>query len=188
MVNTDSTNGAIIRKMVANQLGMTFFGLVVTMAAASSDNAAIVLGASVFAALFYMYLLYYLSREQGKTDKIRIDGGRATLDKFRLTRLSLLANSVNIGLALLAIIGKLIVAIVSEVPFAAAPAEGAKIAPEFVASIYSVCDIIYKFAHSMYNGIIVYMNQGDNPIWLLVFIFPSIAACTLGYLHGLKKG
>ena len=30
MVNTDTTNGAIIRKMIANQLGMTFFGILVS--------------------------------------------------------------------------------------------------------------------------------------------------------------
>ena len=187
MVNTDSTNGAIIRKMIANQMGMTFFGLVVTMAAASSDNSAIMLGASVFAALFYMYLLFYLSCEQGKIDKIRIDGGRATVDRWRLTRLSLIANSVNIGLAVIAIITKLIVAIVSDISFIQAPAEGTKIAPAFAASVFSVCELIYKLIHSMYNGIMVATGQNGNPLLLLLFIIPSVAACTIGYSYGLKK-
>ena len=44
MVNTDTTNGAIIRKMIVNQLGMTFFGFLVTMAAVSSDNNSIIAG------------------------------------------------------------------------------------------------------------------------------------------------
>lgn len=188
MVNTDSTNGAIIRKMIANQLGMTFFGLIVTMAAASSDNAMIVLGASIFAALFYMYLLFYLSSEQGKSDKIRIDGGRATVDYWRLTKLSIIANSVNIGLAVIAIITKLIVAIVSNISFFQAPAENAKVAPTFVASVFAVCEVIYKFIHSMYNGILVYTGQNGNPLMLLLFIIPSVLACTLGYRYGLKKG
>ncbi|MBE6673460.1 MAG: hypothetical protein E7599_08105 [Ruminococcaceae bacterium] len=188
MVNTDSTNGAIIRKMIANQLGMTFFGLIVTMAAASSGNDLIVFGASVFAALFYMYLLFYLASEQGKSDKIRIDGGRATVDNWRLTKLSLLANSVNIGLAVIAIITKMIVSIVSNVSFLQAPAENAKIAPEFVASIFAVCEVIYKFIHSMYNGILVFTGQNGNPLMLLLFVVPSVIACTIGYRYGLKKG
>ena len=188
MVNTDSTNGAIIRKMIANQMGMTFFGLVVTMAAASSDNSAIMLGASIFAVLFYMYLLFYLSSEQGKSDKIRIDGGRATVDRWRLTRLSLIANSVNIGLALIAVITKAIVSIVSDVSFFQSVADGTKVAPKFVASIFSVCELIYKLIHSMYNGILVVTNQNGNPSLFLIFILPSIAACTFGYWYGLKKG
>ncbi len=188
MVNTDTTNGAIIRKMIANQLGMTFFGFLVTMAAVSSDNNSIIAGAGIFSAAFYMYLLFYLCSEQGKTDKIRIDGGRAKPAPFRCTMLSLAANSLNILLAVLAIVCKLIVALVSNVSFTAAPAKDAVLRPEFAASIYKVCDMIYKIIHSMYNGIIVSMNQSDNPLWLFVFILPSIAFCTLGYIYGLKKG
>lgn len=188
MVRTDTTNGAIICKMIANQLGMTFFGLLVTMAAVQSDKGAIILGAGVFSVLFYMYLLFYLTREQGRTDKIRIDGGRATPNPLRCTWLAIAANSVNILLAVLAIVSKLIVSIVSNISFAGAPAEGVEASPAVAASIFKVCDMIYKIIHSMYNGIIVSMGQSDNPIWLLVFILPSILVCTLGYLIGLKKG
>ena len=188
MVRTDTTNGAIIRKMVANQLGMTFFGLLVTMAAVQTEKSAIVLAAGLFSVLFYMYLLFYLTREQGRTDKIRIDGGRATAKPLRCTWLALAANSVNLLLAGLAIVSKLIVSIVSNIPFAGAPEEGVKAAPELAASIFKVCDMIYKLIHSMYNGIIVAMGQSDNPIWLLVFIIPSVLVCTLGYLMGLKNG
>ena len=188
MVNTDSTNGAIIRKMIANQMGMTFFGLVVSMAAASSDNPTIMLCASIFAALSYMYLLFYLSKEQGRTDKIRIDGGRATVDRWRITKLALIANSVNIGLAVITIITKLIVSIVSNISFFQAAPADAKIAPTVAASIFSVCELIYKLIHSMYNGILVVTGQNGNPALFLVFILPSIMACTFGYWYGLKKG
>ena len=109
MVSTDTTNGAIIRKMVANQLGMSFFGLMVTMAAVASNNNTVILAVGLFSVLFYLYLLFYLCREQGKVDKIRIDGGRAEEAPLRCTMLSLAANSVNILLAVLAIICKLIV-------------------------------------------------------------------------------
>ena len=188
MVNTDTTNGAIIRRMVANQLGMTFFGLIVSMAAAASDNSAISLAASIFSVLFYLYLLFYMTSEVGKSDKLRIDGGRAELDRWRCTRLSLLANSVNIGLAVIAIIGKAIVSIASGVSFIQAPPEGAEVGPKFASLMFAVSTAIYRFIHSMYNGIVKFMDQSFNPLWLLIFIIPSVAACTLGYLYGLKKG
>lgn len=185
MVNTDMTNGAIIRKMIANQLGMTFFGILVTMAAFSANKPVISLAASVFTVLFYMYLLFYMSCEVGKSDKIRVDAGRMEANPLRCTVLALWANSLNIALAVLAIVSKLFV---TNVPFASSPANGVTPAPALAASICSICETIYNLIHSMYIGIIDYIGQKGNPLWMLVFILPSIAVCTLGYIKGLKKG
>ncbi|MBE6638418.1 MAG: hypothetical protein E7616_03040 [Ruminococcaceae bacterium] len=184
MVNTETTNGAVIRKMIANQAGMTFFGILVTMAGFSANKPGIVLAASLFTVFFYMYLLFYLSSELGKSDKIRVDAGRMQRDPWRCTILSLWANSLNIALAVLAIISKLFI---TNVPFTQPPAQGVTPAPAFAASICSVCETIYNLIHSMYIGILDYMGQRGNPLWLLIFIIPSIAACTLGYLYGLNK-
>ena len=72
-----SENSKIIGKIILNQFGATFLGIMVVTAASSaqSQKAWLMLFASVFASLFYLFLVYNVIWEKGGQDRIKIDGG-----------------------------------------------------------------------------------------------------------------
>ncbi|MBQ2277002.1 MAG: hypothetical protein II333_00410, partial [Clostridia bacterium] len=70
-----SENSKIISKMLLNQFGAAFMGFLIT--ASASRTPWLMLLASCFAVLFYLFLLYNVIWEQGGQDRIRVDGGRA---------------------------------------------------------------------------------------------------------------
>lgn len=161
----------LVIKMMIYQFGMTVFGLILSMACASND--ALLFGASVFAILFYMYLLYSLCWETGTVDQVRVESGRMQRCPFRLTWCSLLANAVNILLAVFAIIGYVNIT------------DAALGDPLWACNLYGVTNAIARFFDGMYLGVIQ-LTLPDHPIMLLLAVLPAIAVCTFGYLMGLN--
>ncbi len=95
-------NGYGIFKMFLIQIGMTVFGLMLAMATASSKS--LLLAASVFAILFYLYLLYSMVWEAGAKDKIRVEHRNVNPQPWKGFAMSLIANIPNILLAVLIVI------------------------------------------------------------------------------------
>ena len=89
-----SENSKIIGKIILNQFGATFLGIMVVTAASSaqSQKAWLMLFASVFASLFYLFLVYNVIWEKGGQDRIKIDGGRAARKPLKGLMISLVAN------------------------------------------------------------------------------------------------
>jgi len=167
------------------QVGMTVFGLITSMAAGSFKDQRVLLFASVFAALFYLYLLYVKMNDFGQKDKVKVEAGRAKPNTLNYAVLALVANSINLILGILAVIGKLFIENIGF--FEEIPLENFVPTPEWAASLYGTCDIIARFIQAMYLGIISVLFDG-NPLILVIIPLLSVASCTFGYYVGMKKG
>lgn len=167
------TNSYMITKMMVNQLGMTIFGLVLAMA--TSQNEMLLLMTSIFSILFYMFLLYTMSWETGISDKIRVDAGRMAPKPNKFFLLSFIANILNLLLGILAVFGYILIDKSADI----------WLHPEWAVNLYSVCNAIARFIQAMYLGIVQYFTP-NNPISLVLIVFPAIAVCGFGYILGLR--
>ncbi len=167
-----SENSKIIGKIILNQFGATFLGIMVITAAsaAQSQKAWLMLFASIFASLFYLFLIYNVIWEKGGHDRIKIDGGRAVRKPLKGLWISLMANIPNFILALIVLISN---------PF---KASGAEWAVTLNVTGRALC-LLWE---GMYAGLVSYFSP-NNPIIHLLYIFPAIAVTTFGYLLGLNN-
>lgn len=166
-----SENSKIIGKLILNQFGATFFGLMIVLAAsaAKSQKAWLQLFASVFAALFYLFLIYMVIWERGGQDRIRADGGRAERKPLTGLWIALAANIPNILIGVLICIAY---------PFQATQT--------WAGTLATVSRALALLWEGMYSGIVAYFAP-HNPIIHLLDILPAIAVTTFGYLLGLNN-
>lgn len=81
-------------KMMLNQLGIAMLALVMTMATFQNDKLYFI--TSILCMFFYIYLLYAMMYEIGRSDKPAIDGGRSAFNPLKGLWISLGANIINI--------------------------------------------------------------------------------------------
>ncbi len=167
----------IIRLMI-NQFGMMIFGLVLSLATATSDSPMsqkLLLFVSIFATGFYMVLIYNIMWEQGAKDIIRIESGRMLCDKYYGAKVALIANIPNLILVILSLIGYII---------------------SVDSGLYQASCIISGFVQSTYLGMVnVFVSLFENPAikdFLRAFIYlftvlPAILCSTFSYILGLKN-
>ncbi len=173
MINFLKDNSYTIFKMLVNQIGMTMFGLVLSMATHQNDT--LLLITSLFAVAFYMVLLYSMTWDIGYAEKIRIDGKRLTFVPLKGLYMSLIANIPNILLALLAIIGY----------YGGELENGVPVSPEWAVNLYGTAKIIALFIQGMYSGI-VGLYFPSTPWILLLIVVPALITCTVAYITGVK--
>lgn len=166
-----SENSKIIGKIILNQFGATFLGIMVITAAQSAQGqkAWLMLFASAFASLFYLFLIYNVIWEKGGQDRIRVDGGRAVRKPLKGLIISLFANIPNFILAFIVLISN---------PF--------KGSYEWAATLNVIGRAICLLWEGMYAGFVSYFSP-HNPLIHLLYIFPAIAVTTFGYLLGLNN-
>ncbi len=102
-----------IVKMFVNQFAISIFGVSLTLATTqihieSSGFDTFTLIVSIFAVLFYLFLIYTLSWEIGAKDKISVDVGKKPYRPHLGLLLSLIANIPNILMAILYLIATII--------------------------------------------------------------------------------
>ncbi len=166
-----SENSKIISKLLLNQFGATFLGLMVVAAAsaAQGQKAWLMLFASCFAAFFYLFLVYAVVWERGGHDRIKVDGGRAVPKPWSGLWISLVANIPNFLLALIVLISD---------PF--------KGSYEWAGNMNVIGRALCLLWEGMYAGIVSYFSP-NNPLIHLLYIFPGIFIGTFGYLLGFKN-
>ena len=166
-----SENSKIIGKLILNQFGATFFGLMIVAAAsaAKDQKAWLMLFASVFATLFYLFLIYNVIWERGGQDRIRVDGGRAPRKPLTGLWIGLIANIPNI------LLGVLVCAVY---PF--------QETQMWAGNLSVICRALVLLWEGMYAGVISYFAP-YNPLARLLIVFPAIAVTALGYLMGLSN-
>ena len=103
-MNWLKTNSYMIVKMLLNQFGVMLLGIILVNIL-TAKTPALRIFASLYATLFFMYLLYVMTWEAGAKDRIRADAGYIRLDRLAGLKLSLCANIPNFLLALLMVIG-----------------------------------------------------------------------------------
>lgn len=173
----------VIIKMLVTQLGMTMFGVMITMAAVSFERASegsnnvLSLIASIVAVILYMFLLYIHVWNKGAHDRIKIDGGRMKENKLKGLYLSLVANSLNIFLGLV---------MVSTYYFC----DFAKNPNAMVCQIFGTANDIARIIQGMFIGIVNYISpnaQTTSPFVFLLITVPALFISTLGYYLGTKN-
>ncbi len=130
----------LISKLFINQVGMTIFGLVLTMAVMRStgNNPTLTVMVSVFSILFYLCLIYNVMWEEGARNIIRVKAGRMEHIPCFSLKASLWASVPNLALAFLLIVSYLL----------AFPC-----GLDFARSVYGVLHIVLALFEAMYVGL-----------------------------------
>ncbi|MBQ7172861.1 MAG: hypothetical protein IJR88_01920 [Clostridia bacterium] len=155
-------------KMFLNQFATGLFGFVLTLTFTKIGNSLLRTLCSVFAVLFYLFLLYYMTWEIGYRDRGRVHSGEKPENLFRGTLISLCANLINFVIAIIICIGN----------FATIP------------TLASIAVQGSFWLEGMFSGILTNQIFGSpmNSYWLTYFILPlpAIATCTVAYILGYK--
>ena len=105
-------NSYDIVKFFIYQIGIAVFSLTLAIplaAAVDEKNDSIVqLCVSILAVAFYFILVYTVSWEHGATDRIRIDAGKVSLDKYKGAKIAFIACVPNVILSVIAIFASLL--------------------------------------------------------------------------------
>lgn len=160
-------NSRLISKMVVYQLGMIVLGCVTAFATSRSDVWMVL--SSAFCSLFYLFLIYTVSYQEGREDGIRIEAGRNRFTPLRLTAVAAVANGLAIILGVFLVI------------FNA------------VSGSESVAEAIWLvdngILHIMYRGLIkVLLAEGGTFKYILTALLPlpAILTATVAYLLGIR--
>ena len=169
-----------IIKMMVTQLGMTMFGIMITMTAkaiplsANGGKNILLLAASCASVIFYMFLLYIHIWDKGAKDKIKIDGGRMEKSNLKGLYLSLVANSINLLLGLIMCITYYF-------------CDFSNNTPKFACQIFGIANDVARLIQGMYIGIINYIfpNAVSTPPFIFILItFPALIISMIGYSLG----
>ena len=162
-------NSYDIVRLYINQFGMTVFSLILYFASSIVGDSGWVLTlyllVSVFSTLFLYVLLYYAAWEFGAKDRIRIDSGRMTYNKYKGLYLGLLAGVPNFVFAFLSILGKGIY-ILSDAGF--------------FDLLFSIPNVLLRFTSAMYMGILKFVfNPLSESASDLFFFWQSVGFVVL---------
>ncbi len=166
-----SENGKTIGKLLLYQFGMTFFGIMLwgATAAAQSQRIWLMLFASGFSTLFYLYLIYSVLWERGGQDRIRVDGGRAEKKPIKGFFIILAANIPNILIALIILVSQ---------PF--------KATQSWALTLNVAGRSFALLWEAMYAGVVSVFSP-HNPIIHVLDILPALFVGTAAYLLGLNN-
>ncbi len=171
-------NSHRIFRVLINQIGMMIFSLVVTTTAISMGEGyrePMTLVASIFAILFYLFLVFYCMREEGTRDSVKIEGGRLEYDRFHGLRIGLLAAVPNMLFVFLMALGLLL--------------------GEAGLGLYSTGYLITTLIQSMYSGLLkalfgwLSLTESLLAAVIAYAITPFIAplAAWAGYAYGVHR-
>ena len=154
-------------KMVLDQVAMILFGMSIGLAATLSSSRAIVWIGAVGSAVFYWFLLYMVAWKMGDMDRTSIDLGKKKFNPLTGLYVSLLANSVNLIIALAATVSQIAIGGVG------------------------VPGVVGLLANDMYFGLMYNIKIGGvtlNQHWwaFYVMIIPALLVSMGAYAMGAK--
>lgn len=161
-------------KMVVTQVAISIFGLVLSLACSLAENNTLGLFCSIFAILFYLFLLYTSVWELGSKHQIPVQYGHRKNQPLLGLYISLLANSVNLLLAIFFTLGKCFPNV------------------EFLDNLGIFGGNIAIAVQAMYAELLTIQVGAVpaplNTMWYMYFLItvPALITCTVGYYFGLK--
>ena len=167
-------------RMFLYQFAISLFGSTLAIATTSSKNTTMTIVVSVFAVLFYLFLLYVLTWEIGAQDKISVDVGKKEYKPFTGFILSLIANAFNFVIAILFTIG-----------YPSLASGG-----EWGSNLCAVLKVMLFIFEGMYLGLLTAIRipvggvaQQLNNLWWPYFLIPipAIITCGIAYYLGHKN-
>ena len=161
-------------KMVVTQIAISMFGLVLSLACSLAENNTLGLFCSVFAVLFYLFLLYTSVWDLGSKHQIPVQYGHRKNVPLLGLYISLLANSINLLMAIFFTIGTIFPNV------------------EFLHNLGVLGGSIAIATQAMYAEILTIQvgvaSVPLNTLWFMYFVitFPALITCAVGYYFGLK--
>ena len=175
MLNFFKTRSYEAVKFSVTQFAISIFGLVLSLACQLAENDTLQLVCSIFAILFYLFLIYTSAWDLGSKDHIPVLYGHKPKEPLTGLYIGLLANSLNFLLA----IGFSFGIWFSNV--------------EALASFGTLSGTIAIFIQGMYSGVLA-LETGItafprlNCLWYMYFLIPlpAILVSSIGYYLGLR--
>ena len=153
-------------RMALNQFATAIFGVSLAMTASKMENTVLKLAASIGAIVFYLMLNYGVAWRAGSKDKGRVDRGDIAYRPLTGLWISLIANSVNLLLAVLLTVGVF----------------------TGVANLQFIPQLIAYLTQGMYHGVLNSVFGGTAAPWWAFFLLPvpSLIVSLVGYIAGVK--
>jgi hypothetical protein len=176
-------NSYDIVRLFINQCGITIFALVLYFPFGTFEDKAfganMQTAVSVLATAFYLFLLYSAAWEFGSVDRMRSDSGKISLNRFKGTIMSLVANIPNFLIAGGALVSILIAGSTqSDVAY----------------TVFGILNTLMRFLSAMYIGVLRGLFDflsSDNVAYLtsqtigyLVLPLLSVIVVSIGYVVG----
>ncbi len=156
-------------RMLLNQVATSIFGFALAIASIFAKNDTLLLITSIGALIFYLALNYGVAWRVGSRDKITIDRNMRPFQPSLGLLISLLANSLNLLLAILGLIGTL----------------------AGIGGLEAIGENGALFCQGMYQGLLAVIHLDGialNNYWWVYFLLPlpTMIASLLGYIAGVK--
>lgn len=158
-------------KLFVSQMALSVFGLVLAIACAKIGKTMQIV-ASVGAVAFYLFLIYTSMWEVGSKDKFGVDYGKTKENTLTGLYVGLLANSLNVLLAVFVTLGLLF-------------GNGG-----ILSTVGGLCGSIAIFIEGMYSGILsIHIGEAPlNSFWYPYFLItiPAIVTSAIAYRSGVR--
>ncbi len=187
-MNFLKNNSYDIVRFFINQMGIMIFSLVLYISCGFVEDVSVKtslkLVVSIGSTLFYFALLYYAAWECGAKDKVRIDAGRQKKIPFKGALMSLVANSLNLILAISALI---CIAVYINSP----ELHGA---PSALGNAAGILSSVYHFISAMFIGIAdAFSSLAEGlladllgSVAFIIMYVVTIAVTGFGYFMGVR--
>ena len=156
-------------RLALNQIAISMFGFALAMTSGKAESDALLLWSSIGSIVFYLALTYGTAWKTGSGDRLSVEYGKIPYRPLTGLLCSLVANSVNLILAILITVGQL------------GRIGGLETVPRFIALLIQ----------GMYMGTLATVKIGEitlNGFWWSYFIItiPAILVSTVAYIAGVK--
>ena len=156
-------------RLALNQIAISMFGFALAMTAGKAESDALLLWSSIGSIVFYLALTYGTAWKTGSGDRLSVEYGKLPYRPLTGLLCSLVANSVNLILAILITVGQL------------GGIGGLETVPRFIALLIQ----------GMYMGTLATVKIGEitlNGFWWSYFIItiPAMLVSTVAYIAGVK--
>lgn len=156
-------------RLALNQIAISMFGFALAMTAAKAESDSLLLWSSIGSILFYLVLTYGSAHRTGSGDRLSIQYGKIPFRPLTGLLLSLIANSLNLILATLMMIGQY----------------------TDLVGISDISRVIALLIQGMYQGVLATVSVGGvtlNGLWWSYFLItiPAMLVATVGYIAGAK--
>lgn len=156
-------------RLALNQIAISMFGFALAMTAAKAESDPLLLWSSIGSILFYLVLTYGSAHRTGSGDRLSIQYGKIPFRPLTGLLLSLIANSINLILATLMMIGQY----------------------TDLVGISDISRVIALLIQGMYQGVLATVSVGGvtlNGLWWSYFLItiPAMLVATVGYIAGAK--
>ncbi len=156
-------------RLALNQIAISMFGFALAMTAAKAESDALLLWSSIGAIVFYLALTYGSAWKTGSGDRLSVEYGKLPYRPLTGLLCSLVANSINLLLAILITAGQL------------GGLGALETVPRFIALLIQ----------GMYMGVMATVKVGEvtlNGLWWSYFLvtIPAMLVSTVAYIAGVK--